>query len=185
MYSDIELRETQFINIGFGLADSNPVRRTTGEQARLLNQKIDQCANVIVRTDRLQPRGGTRGADEFDRAFAAINWPPRADAALDPAKGESPRTYSLPVSRRTLCENSDAELARRISISISSLRRPIALVDATAWTPKRTPASISCCSSEVYFSPFQNVNLFQPFQNVNLIGYDAMSYAWGTSWPQQ
>jgi len=24
MYSDIELRETQFINIGFGLADSNP-----------------------------------------------------------------------------------------------------------------------------------------------------------------
>ena len=70
---------------------------------------------MIVRTDRLQPRGGTRGADEFDRAFAAINWPPRADAALDPAKGESPRTYSLPVSRRTLCENSDAELARRIS----------------------------------------------------------------------
>jgi hypothetical protein len=60
-------------------------------------------------------------------AFAAINWPPRADAALDPAKGESPRTYSLPVSRRTLCENSDAELARRISISISSLRKPIAL----------------------------------------------------------
>ena len=47
-------------------------------------------------------------------------------------------------------------------ISISSLRRPIAVVDATAWTPKRTPASISCCSSEVYFSPFQNVNLFQP-----------------------
>src|SRR5262245_48959955 len=29
-----------------------------------------------------------------------------------------------------LCENSDAELARRISISISSLRKPIALVDA-------------------------------------------------------
>ena len=177
MYSDVELRETQFTNIGFGLADSNPVRRTTGEQARLLNQKIDQCANVIVRTDRLQPRGGTRGADEFDRAFAAINW--------HPAKGESPRTYSLPVSRRTLCENSDAELARRITDSISSLRRPIAVVDATAWTPKRTPASISCCSSEVYFSPFQNVNLFQPFQNINLIGYDAMSYAWGTSWPQQ
>ena len=58
MYSDIELRETQFINIGFGLADSNPVRRTTGEQARLLNQKIDQCANVIVRTDRLQRAAG-------------------------------------------------------------------------------------------------------------------------------
>jgi hypothetical protein len=31
-------------------------------------------------------------------------------------------------SGSSLCENSDAELVRRISISISSLRKPIALV---------------------------------------------------------
>ena len=35
----------------------------------------------------------------------------------------------------------------------------------SAFDPKRTSASISCCSSEVGFSPYQNVNL---------IGYDAM-----------
>ena len=46
----------------------------------------------------------------------------------------------------------------------------------SAYDPKRTSASISRCSSEVAFSPYQNASL---------IGYDAMSKAWGTSWPQE
>ena len=59
--------------------------------------------------------------------------------------------------------------------AIGTKRTSPSALHMSAFDPKRTSANISRCSSEVGFSPFQNANL---------IGYDAMSKAWGTSWPQ-
>jgi len=54
------------------------------------------------------------------------------------------------------------------AIAVGGKRTCLFAPHMSAFDPKRTSASISCYSSEVGFSPFQNANL---------IGYGAMSKA--------